>query len=112
MVPVIYKQPYTTANLNTVFQTANFTRFSNASLIPMPASFHVCQVAHGARCSDGTWERGMFEDFNPATEANGGSVRFTASPRTRLVLHDFEGGTPVPISYMRDGRGRGRWRRL
>ena len=101
-VPVTYKYPYTDERLPDSYVPAAFTQFTNGALIPMPASFHICQVPKGAACSDGTWERDMFEDFDPATEANGGSTRFTASPRTRFVFHDFDGGTSTPIAYLRD----------
>jgi hypothetical protein len=101
-VPVTYKQQYTADRLPASYVPQAFTKTMHASLNPMPAEFHVCQDAVTDQCSGDTWQSSMFEDFNPHSSHNGGSVSFTASPRTTFDLQQFDGGEAVPISYIRD----------
>jgi hypothetical protein len=101
-IPVTYKRQYTADRIAGSYPTSAFNSEMTARLDPMPAMFHACYVPRGDECSAGTWERDMFEDFNPASSNNGGSLRFRASTRTQFTLDDRK-TVSVPITYARFG---------
>lgn len=99
-IPVTYKKQYTANRIAGSYPVSAFDSEMTAGLDPMPATFHACSVPNGDECSAGTWRRGMFEDFDPHSSANGGSVRLMASSRTMFTLDD-RSTVSVPIAYTR-----------
>lgn len=86
-VPVGYHNAFLNANVPTSFEPSDFDPLQSLSLDPMPRFFRVCQIPDNNDCTQSVFTGGMFDEFSPES-ANGGSIRFQASPRTQFDYND------------------------
>jgi hypothetical protein len=87
-VEIGYMNDFLNDHMPYVFSPSAFDTSQTLSLNPMPKFFHVCQIATGNDCTSDVFTPGMFDEFNPNSSANGGSIRFQADPRAHFSFHD------------------------
>lgn len=107
-IEVTYKRQYTADRVGTSFPASDFDKLTTAFFEAMPLEFHVCQTKSGDSCAEvinlngeplDIFSDGLFEDFDPDTEANGGSVRLVAVPHSTFA-YDDRSTVRMPISYL------------
>jgi hypothetical protein len=100
-VPVSYRLQYAADRVAGSYPPGDFSKHQTASFDAMPKTFHACYVAEGSECSDDTWQRDMFEGFDPATEADSGSLRLTATGSRPQFTYNDRAIVPTQFGYSR-----------